>query len=225
MPDADDELTCGAVVGIAAVVGAPHVPHHRDDLLPGSQPAAGRGRVDGAGGLDTRHPGKADAHAQTQPKLQLRAVDAERLDADAHPAVPLGRERERGQPQVVHGAGGGEPDGAHGGRRGRHGRAFFPGVGEPVGSGQHAAAAVSFPTPGPQPRQINLGNATYRWESPQPKWRTRQIGARPYEKAPFTMRTYTGYAVITRKAPAIMKGPNAISCFRVARPSISRAIP
>ena len=112
------------VLGIAAVVGAPHVPHHRDDLLPGSQPAAGRGRVHGAGGLDTRHPGKADARAQAQPELQLRAVEAERLDADAHPAVPLGRERERGQPQVVHGAGGGEPDGAHGGRRGRHGPAF-----------------------------------------------------------------------------------------------------
>jgi hypothetical protein len=85
------------VLGIAAVVGAPHVPHHRDDLLPGSQPAAGRGRVDDAGGLDTRYLGKADARAQTQPELQLRAVEAERLDADAHPAVPLGRERRAGR--------------------------------------------------------------------------------------------------------------------------------
>ena len=34
----------------------------------------------------------------TQPKLQLRTVKAERLDAHAYPAVPLGRERERGRP-------------------------------------------------------------------------------------------------------------------------------
>lgn len=35
--------------------------------------------------------GEADVHAQTQPELQFRAVEAERLDADAHPAVPLRR--------------------------------------------------------------------------------------------------------------------------------------
>ena len=101
------------VLGIAAVVAAPHVSHHRDDLLPGSQPATSGGRVHGARGLDARHPRKADTHAQTQPKLQLRTVEAERLDADAHPTVSLGRDRERRQTQVVHRAGGREPDGAH----------------------------------------------------------------------------------------------------------------
>ena len=155
------------VLGIAAVVGAPPVPRHGDDLLPGSQPAAGRGRVHGAGGLDTRHPGKADAHAQTQPELQLRAVQAGRLDADAHPAVPLGRERKRGQPQVVHGAGGREPDGAHSGWRRRH--RLPSSRGRRVGRRWSTRGRCgSIPNPGPQPRQINLGNATYRWESHEP---------------------------------------------------------
>lgn len=104
------------VLGVAAVVGAAHVPHHRDDLLTGGEPAAGGRRVDGSGGLDARHPGEGDALAHPQPQLQLRAVDAERLDADAHPAVPDGRERERGRPQVVHRARAGEADRPHGGR-------------------------------------------------------------------------------------------------------------
>jgi hypothetical protein len=43
--------------------------------------------------------------------------------------------------------------------------AFFPGVAEPVGDGQHPAAAASFQTLGPHPGQTNTGNATYRSES------------------------------------------------------------
>ncbi len=115
------------VLGIAAVIGAAHVPHHRDDLLPGRQAAAGRGRVHDAGGLDTRHPGKGDPHAQPKPKLQLRAVEAERLDSDPHPAVPLRRQRKRDQPQVLHRTRGGKRNGAHGARRGHHRPAFIPG--------------------------------------------------------------------------------------------------
>ncbi len=119
------------VLRVPAVVGPPHVPHHRDDPLPPHQPTPARRGVDGPGGLDPRHPGKADTLTHPQPQLQLRPIDPERLDPDPHPPVPLGRQRKRDQPQVLHGPGCGQLDGAHGDRRGGHGRAFFPGGGEP----------------------------------------------------------------------------------------------
>lgn len=33
------------------------------------------------------------------------------------------------------------------------------------------------PNPGPQPRQIDLGNATYRWESQQPMIKSQSTAA------------------------------------------------
>ena len=73
------------VLGVAAVEGAAHPAHHRRDLLPDRELAA-RGRDDDAGGLDAQHARERHALRQPEPRVQLGAVEPERLDLDQHPA-------------------------------------------------------------------------------------------------------------------------------------------
>ena len=83
------------------------------------------------------------------------------------------------------------------GLRLRAGPAAHPRGPGPAAAQQHLGTAIySWGSHGNQlhelgPRQVNLGNANYRWES-QPKWRRCQIGVKSYQKAPFKMRTYSG---------------------------------
>ena len=67
-----------------------------------------------AGGLDTRHPGKADACAQTS-----RSFNSERLRPNASPRIRTQSSRSGGSGSVVSRRfstpPGAEPDGAHGG--------------------------------------------------------------------------------------------------------------
>ena len=73
------------VLGVAAVELAAHPAHHRHHLLAGGELAARR-LDDHAGGLDPRHARERDPLGEAEARVQLRAVQAERLDLDQHPA-------------------------------------------------------------------------------------------------------------------------------------------
>ena len=77
-----DDLAGGdaGVLGVAAVEGAAHAAHHRRDLLPGRELAAGGGGDD-AGGLDAQHARERHALGEPKPGVQLGAVEPECLDA------------------------------------------------------------------------------------------------------------------------------------------------
>ena len=75
-----DDLVAGddGVLGVPAVEGPPHSAHQGGDLLAWFQIAAGSGIHDGDG-LDAENPGEGDALGETEPGVQLEAVQAERL--------------------------------------------------------------------------------------------------------------------------------------------------
>jgi hypothetical protein len=93
------------VLGVAAVEHAAHAAHHRDDLLCHRELLT-RALGDDTGRFDAQHTGKHDALGQTEPGVQLGAVEPERLNLDQDPPRGRGGHRELSR---MHNASGG-PD-------------------------------------------------------------------------------------------------------------------
>src|SRR5207244_1454615 len=90
-----------------------HATHHRGDLLAFLELASGCSGND-AGRLDAEHARKGDALREAKARVQLGAIDPERLDPDEHPARARLRDQQLADLKRLGRAWGVQHDGAHG---------------------------------------------------------------------------------------------------------------
>ena len=139
-----------------------HPAHHGRDLLAGGELAAGR-VGDDAGRLDAEHARERHALGQPEPRVQLGAVEAERLDLDQHPAGRRHRDGQLADPQGLGRAGRVQDDRAHGRVILRHRRTGADRRSPPHGTGDRRSGCVgalkSRDPLADQPRDVHLREA------------------------------------------------------------------
>ena len=89
------------VLGIAPVEGATHAAHHRRDLPAGFQVEPGAASTMPTASMPSTR-GEGGTFRQAKARVQLGAVQAERLDRDPHPARPRLRYGQVRYPQVLY---------------------------------------------------------------------------------------------------------------------------